>query len=157
VLKALGLKRKISLGPVATPAFHVLRAGRRLRGTRLDPFGHAEMRRTERALVEEYRSLMASALERLTPATAALVAALATSAEEIRGYEDVKRANIARFAALTTELVSEIGVRWKQDENPATLDGKSRVDDPHRSSGTGWRTNPDVRRRDPSKVMPRAS
>jgi len=30
---------------------------------------------------------MASALERLTPATAALVAALATSAEEIRGYE----------------------------------------------------------------------
>ena len=118
VLKALGLKRKISLGPVATPAFHVLRAGRRLRGTRLDPFGHAEMRRTERALVEEYRSLMASALERLTPATAALVAALATSAEEIRGYEDVKRANIARFAALTTELVSEIGVRWEAGREP---------------------------------------
>jgi acid phosphatase family membrane protein YuiD len=54
-----------------------------------------------------------------TPAaTAALVAALATSAEEIRGYEDVKRANIARFAALTTELVSEIGVRWEAGREP---------------------------------------
>jgi len=47
-----------------------------------------------------------------------LVAALATSAEEIRGYEDVKRANIARFAALTTELVSEIGVRWEAGREP---------------------------------------
>jgi len=88
VLKALGLKRKISLGqwrrrpPRApsrsAPARHPLGP---VRACRDAP--------DRRALVEEYRSLMASALERLTPATAALVAALATSAEEsgVRGCE----------------------------------------------------------------------
>ena len=63
VLKALGLKRKISLGPAARPVFSVLRAGRRLRGTPIDPFGWSGMRRTERALIAEYQTLVTGSLE----------------------------------------------------------------------------------------------
>jgi indolepyruvate ferredoxin oxidoreductase len=111
VLKALGLKRKINLGPVATPAFRLLRAGRHLRGTFLDPFGRAEMRRTERSLVDEYRALVTAALEQLTDASAGLATAIASLADEIRGYEDVKRRNIDRFRRLAGELVASLGER----------------------------------------------
>jgi indolepyruvate ferredoxin oxidoreductase len=87
----------------------MLRAGRHLRGTALDPFRRAEMRVTERALVDEYRALVAASLEQLTPASAATVAALAGLAEEVRGYEDVKRRNIERFRLRAAELVAQLG------------------------------------------------
>ncbi len=45
ILRALGMKRKISLGATAKPAFTVLRAMRRLRGTPLDVFGYAHVRK----------------------------------------------------------------------------------------------------------------
>jgi indolepyruvate ferredoxin oxidoreductase len=106
VLKALGLEHKIHLGPAAGPVFRVLRAGRHLRGTALDPFGRAEMRRTERALVDEYRTLVTGSLGRLTPASARAVVAIAALAEEIRGYEDVKRANIERFRVHAAEAAA---------------------------------------------------
>ena len=44
------------------PGYRTLRAMRRLRGTRLDPFGVAEVRRVERELVAEYRSLIPTLL-----------------------------------------------------------------------------------------------
>jgi indolepyruvate ferredoxin oxidoreductase len=68
----------------------MLRAGRRLRGTALDPFGRAEVRRVERALPGEYLSLVAAA-----PAEAAV--AVAELADVVRGYEDIKLANVERF------------------------------------------------------------
>jgi indolepyruvate ferredoxin oxidoreductase len=108
VLKSLGLKRKIDLGLAAGPVFRMLRATRHLRGTPFDPFGRTEMRRTERALVDEYRSLMARSLEHLTPDSAGVVTAIAASAEEIRGYEDVKRRNIDRFRYHSAELGSQL-------------------------------------------------
>jgi indolepyruvate ferredoxin oxidoreductase len=111
VLKALGLKRKISLGPAARPIFSVLRTARHLRGTPLDAFGWSRMRRTERSLISEYQTLVIGSLEQLTPATVALVTAIAASAEEIRGYEDVKRRNIDRFRARAGELVDQIADR----------------------------------------------
>ena len=74
VLRALGVKRKVSLGPATGPAFRVLRAARRLRGTPFDLFGRTAMRRTERQLVGEYRQLMADALPHLRPETADQVA-----------------------------------------------------------------------------------
>jgi indolepyruvate ferredoxin oxidoreductase len=41
VLRALGMKRKIALGPWFVPAFRVLRAMHGVRGTWMDPFGRA--------------------------------------------------------------------------------------------------------------------
>jgi indolepyruvate ferredoxin oxidoreductase len=112
VLKALGLKGKIHLGPAAGPAFRMLRAGRHVRGTPFDPFGWAAMRRTERALVDEYRSLVTKSLEQLTPASAGVVTAIAALAEEVRGYEDVKRRNIDRFRVRAAELVAVLAQRY---------------------------------------------
>ena len=109
VLRALGLTRKIHLGPAARPAFRVLRAARRLRGTALDPFGRSDMRRTERALIEEYRTMVARSLEHLHPATAGSVVAIAALAEEVRGYEDVKRRSIRNFRARAAELLAPLG------------------------------------------------
>ncbi|MGR6997329.1 DUF6537 domain-containing protein [Yinghuangia aomiensis] len=74
VLRALGVKRKIRLRRTAVPAFRALHAARGLRGTRFDVFGMAEVRRVERELVHEYRSLVGSALAHLTPETADVVA-----------------------------------------------------------------------------------
>ena len=66
-LRALGLKGKISLGPFQRPAFAVLKAMRRLRGTPFDLFGYAKVRGLERQLIEEYRTLMVAELDGLTP------------------------------------------------------------------------------------------
>ena len=69
LLRALGLKRKLKLGRWFVPAFRMLYRMRRLRGTRLDPFGRAEVRRVERALIDEYEALVDEALALLTPDT----------------------------------------------------------------------------------------
>ena len=58
VLRSLGMRRKISLGPWFRPAFATLVAMRRLRGTAFDPFGRTEVRREERALIGEYREVV---------------------------------------------------------------------------------------------------
>ena len=54
-LRALGWKKKIKLGKWFDIGFQMLMRAKALRGTRLDPFGHAAMRRVERALIGEYR------------------------------------------------------------------------------------------------------
>ncbi|MFD2357726.1 DUF6537 domain-containing protein [Nonomuraea ferruginea] len=97
VFRALGMKRKIKLRRSAGMLFRGLRAARVLRGTALDVFGRAEVRRVERGLVGEYRDLMNDALDRLTPSTADAVAELAALPEGIRGYEDIKLARVAEY------------------------------------------------------------
>ncbi len=109
VLRALGMQRKLRLGPWIYPVFRLLHASRRLRGTALDPFGRAQVRRVERALVGEYDALVASALEQLSSETSAQVAALASLPDEIRGYEDIKLASVARFRERGPQLLAELG------------------------------------------------
>ncbi|MET8000991.1 indolepyruvate ferredoxin oxidoreductase family protein [Nonomuraea glycinis] len=98
-LRALGMKRKIKLRRSAGVLFRGLRAARVLRGTALDVFGYAGVRRVERALITEYREVMRDALSRLTPGTAEAVASLAALPEMIRGYEDIKLARVAEWRA----------------------------------------------------------
>jgi indolepyruvate ferredoxin oxidoreductase len=97
LLRSVGLDRKLALGGWVMPAFSVLRRARRLRGTALDPFGRAEVRRVERALPDEYRAAVDEALGLLRPETAAQVVALAQLPDVVRGYEDVKLRNVALF------------------------------------------------------------
>ena len=109
LLRALGLKRKLRLGRWFLPAFRLLRAMRRLRGTPFDAFGLPRVRRVERALIGEYRDLVARSLARLTPATQPTVVAIAGLPDLVRGYEDIKLRNVERFRAEAQRLELELG------------------------------------------------
>jgi indolepyruvate ferredoxin oxidoreductase len=97
LLRALGLKRKLKLGRWFIPAFRLLYRMRRLRGTRLDPFGYAGVRRTERELIAEYESLVDEALSLLTPETHATALELLELPDVVRGYEEIKLRNVVLF------------------------------------------------------------
>jgi indolepyruvate ferredoxin oxidoreductase len=97
LLRAMGLKRKLKLGGWFVPAFRSLRGMRRVRGTRLDPFGRAEVRRVERELIREYEELVDEALTLLTPDTHATAVELLELPDLIRGYEDIKLRNVALY------------------------------------------------------------
>ena len=99
MLRALGWQRKIKLGRWFEGVFRALRAMRRLRGSGLDPFGRAEVRRVERALVGEYKALVDQALVGLDAASHARAVKLANLPDLIRGYEEIKLANVRRFRA----------------------------------------------------------
>jgi indolepyruvate ferredoxin oxidoreductase len=108
LLRALGMKRKLKLGPWFTPAMKALRAAKALRGTPLDPFGRTVVRRTERALVDEYRRMLDGAIERLTPETHALVVRVAELPDMVRGYERIKLDNVERYRTEAKRLLSEL-------------------------------------------------
>ncbi|CAM03344.1 indolepyruvate ferredoxin oxidoreductase [Saccharopolyspora erythraea NRRL 2338] len=116
VLRALGMKRKIRLRRTAEVAFRALRSARRLRGTRLDVFGYAKVRRVERELVGEYRRLVERALDRLGSGTAEQVAAIAELTELVRGYEDIKLAGVERFRERAAEQLSALAARADVDD-----------------------------------------
>jgi indolepyruvate ferredoxin oxidoreductase len=115
LLRALGLKRKLKLGRWIVPGFRALRAMRRLRGTRLDPFGHTEVRRVERALVGEYEELVDEALSALSAETREAALELCELPDVIRGYEEIKLRNVALFrkraAALRKRLSRQPAAR----------------------------------------------
>ena len=108
VLRALGMRRKLALGVGAGPLLHGLARAKRLRGTPLDPFGYAHVRRVERALPGEYEALVRRALARLDAGNAALVAEVAALPELVRGYEQVKLRNVERFRARAAELLERL-------------------------------------------------
>jgi indolepyruvate ferredoxin oxidoreductase len=97
LLRAMGMKKKIRLGTWFDGAFRALYAMRRLRGTGLDVFGRAEVRRVERELIGEYRALIEKALAGLSPESYDRAAKLAALPDVIRGYEELKLRNVARF------------------------------------------------------------
>jgi indolepyruvate ferredoxin oxidoreductase len=81
---------------------------RRLRGTALDPFGRAEVRRVERALVGDYAEAVGRALEHLRPETHADVVAVCELPDVVRGYEAIKLANVARYRERRAELLGAL-------------------------------------------------
>ncbi|GAA2868148.1 indolepyruvate ferredoxin oxidoreductase family protein [Streptosporangium fragile] len=108
VLRALGMKRKIRLGPWFDPAFRLLYGMRGLRGTRLDPFGLGAVRRIERELAAEYTRDVHRALAHLGPETAERVRELAELPDVIRGYEHVKLRNVAAYRTRAAELLAAL-------------------------------------------------
>jgi indolepyruvate ferredoxin oxidoreductase len=62
----------------------------------------------ERRLVGEYRDLVRSALAGLTPDTVDAVVAIAELTELVRGYEDIKLANVATFRERATAALAEL-------------------------------------------------
>jgi len=103
-LKALGLKKKISVSLRWRPMFAILAKGKRLRGTRLDPFARNPMRRIERSLPVEYSDALDRALDRLNPANLATAIELAELPDIVRGFEELKLRNVEVFRARLAEL-----------------------------------------------------
>jgi indolepyruvate ferredoxin oxidoreductase len=97
ILRALGVKRKIKLGPWFESIFGVLGGMRWLRGTWIDPFGFAAVRRVERRLPGEYRALVERALADLSRESHERAVKLASLPDVIRGYEEIKLRNVQRF------------------------------------------------------------
>jgi indolepyruvate ferredoxin oxidoreductase len=97
LLRALGLKRKLKLGRWFVPGFRLLYRMRGLRGTRLDPFGPAKVRRVERELIEEYEGMVAETIALLTPDTHDTAVELLELPDLVRGYEEIKLRNVALY------------------------------------------------------------
>jgi indolepyruvate ferredoxin oxidoreductase len=108
VLRALGLRRKLKLGRWFFPVLGLLRKGRRLRGTPFDPFGRAAVRRVERALPDEYLSVVDAALEGLSSETSLVALEICELPDLVRGYEEIKMAGVERFRARALELRTEL-------------------------------------------------
>ncbi|MFC7691735.1 DUF6537 domain-containing protein [Paeniroseomonas aquatica] len=99
-----GQPRKMVFGPWMLKAMGLLRHGKALRGTVLDPFGRTEERRMERALPGEYRAGVERLLALLSPDSHAAICDWAEAAAGIKGYGPIKARNAAatraRMAAL---------------------------------------------------------
>jgi indolepyruvate ferredoxin oxidoreductase len=108
LLRALGLGGKLRLGRWIEPGLWLLARMRGLRGTPLDPFGRARVRRLERSLIAWYQGAVEVALERLGPGSQARVAELARLPDEIRGYEQVKMDGAARAMARAEALLRQL-------------------------------------------------
>ncbi|MBS0390684.1 MAG: indolepyruvate ferredoxin oxidoreductase family protein [Proteobacteria bacterium] len=109
---------KKSYGPWMRKAFAVLAKMKGLRGTALDPFGKTEERRSERALIQEYRACVDELLAGLAPERLALAAEIARIPEEIRGYGHVKERHLQAARTKWSALME----RWRAPA-PATRHG----------------------------------
>ncbi|MDQ6683809.1 MAG: indolepyruvate ferredoxin oxidoreductase family protein, partial [Pseudomonadota bacterium] len=103
---AAGELQKQKFGPWMRSAFAVLAKLKGLRGTALDPFGKTEERRTERALIDEYRDSIDEVLRTLGPASLGLAVEIARIPEQIRGYGHVKARHLAAARPKWDELLA---------------------------------------------------
>ncbi|MEO6651569.1 MAG: indolepyruvate ferredoxin oxidoreductase family protein [Ilumatobacteraceae bacterium] len=106
MLKAFGMDSKIAFGRWSTPAFATLRHGKRLRGTRADPFGRTTMRRTEASLPREFLEAMAQVYAGLDVERMSAALDIARLPDLIRGYEELKLRRVAEFRAELTRLLA---------------------------------------------------
>ncbi|HWL68003.1 MAG TPA: indolepyruvate ferredoxin oxidoreductase family protein [Geminicoccus sp.] len=111
---ATGQLRKSTFGPWMRQAFRLLRHGKALRFTPFDPFGRTEERRTERALIGQYETLVEELLAGLTPANRALAEELAAIPSRIRGFGHVKERNLQAAKAREAELLARFRARPEQ-------------------------------------------
>ncbi len=98
MLRALGMGSKLKLGGWTAPGFKLLSLLKVVRSTPLDVAGYTAVRRAERALVAEYVSLVEATTSLLTT-DAAEATRIVGLVDQVRGYEGVKLANLARYHA----------------------------------------------------------
>ncbi|MCU1343943.1 MAG: 2-oxoacid ferredoxin oxidoreductase, partial [Acidimicrobiia bacterium] len=108
LLRSLGVKKKVRLGPWFRPALSSLSKLKAVRGRAIDPFAHNEVRRTERALVDEYPQLIDSLLASLDETTVDRAAEIANLADRVRGYEHLKLKNVAAYRSAVSEAMAAL-------------------------------------------------
>jgi indolepyruvate ferredoxin oxidoreductase len=99
-----GFVRKRAFGAWVLPLFRLLARGKRLRGSKLDIFGHTAERRLERQLIADYEQLIEDVVERLSADNIETAVMLAQLPEGIRGYGQVKLEHIERTRLRLAEL-----------------------------------------------------
>ncbi len=102
-----GELQKRSYGAWMLTGFKVLARLKGLRGTPLDVFGYTEERRTERALIGQYRSGIESLLGRLNEQTRERALAVARWPEQIKGFGHVKERHVAQAQAQWRQLMQD--------------------------------------------------
>jgi indolepyruvate ferredoxin oxidoreductase len=105
---------KQPFGPWMRTAFGWLAKMKGLRGGALDVFGRSEERKTERALIGEYRAAIDELLAGLAADKLALAVEIARIPEDIRGYGHVKERHLAAARAKWARLTAQ----WRAS-NPA--------------------------------------
>ena len=75
----------------------------------------------ERQLIVEYRSWMDSVAVAMTPDNHALAVRIAELPDIVRGYEDVKLANVVRYRKQGEQLISELVMQAPQLHGEAHL------------------------------------
>jgi indolepyruvate ferredoxin oxidoreductase len=108
LLRALGMRGKIRLGRWVEPLLRALAGMKGLRGTALDPFGRARVRRLERSLVSWYLGVVEVALEELRPESLGRVVEIARLPDEIRGYERIKIESAERAMGRAEALLRQL-------------------------------------------------
>ena len=101
--------QKQKFGPAMLTGFRFLAKLKGLRGTALDIFGRTEERKTERALIGEYRASIEEVMAGLNATNHATALEIASLPEQIRGYGHVKDRNLAAARSRWAELL----VRWR--------------------------------------------
>jgi indolepyruvate ferredoxin oxidoreductase len=110
-----GELQKQPFGAWMGTAFRLLARLKGLRGTPLDPFGRSAERRTERALISEYRACIDELLAGLTASNQSQAAEIARLPEGIRGYGHVKERHLAETRAKWAERMAA----WRAGRTPS--------------------------------------
>ncbi len=105
MLRAMGMQKKLKFDKTGAPSFKALRAMKRLRGTKLDPFGYAEVRKVERAMIPEFEAALDTIVAGLTATNLDEAVAIASLPDQVRGYEDIK---LRRAEAYRAELAARV-------------------------------------------------
>jgi indolepyruvate ferredoxin oxidoreductase len=100
---------KQKFGQTMLTGFKVLSRLKFLRGTSLDVFGRSEERRTERALISEYKNSLEVILPQLTAENHSLAVDVARIPELIKGFGHVKERNLKAARVQWTALMAKFG------------------------------------------------
>jgi indolepyruvate ferredoxin oxidoreductase len=104
MLRALGQSKKIGFKGSTQAALKALVPMKRLRGTALDPFGRAHVRKVERELLRHYRVTLHALVSGLSAENYDRAVSFAVLPDMVRGYEDIKLRNAERYAAAIVAL-----------------------------------------------------
>ena len=100
-----GRPKKKAFGPWMRPVFRVLAPFKRLRGTKLDPFGRSAERQMERDLIGWYEGVIDYLVQNLPRKGETALRPLAEAALEIRGFGPVKAKAVVETKALVARLM----------------------------------------------------
>ncbi len=108
-LKRVGVSKKISIpSSTARKTFSSLLKTKKLRGTKFDPFSRTEERKIERELITEYEDLLVRLHSGLTAETLDHAVGIADLADQIRGFDEIKLANVRRYRQQVTEALTTL-------------------------------------------------